>query len=324
MKVSVIVPVYNCEDYLAACIESVLQQTHRDIELILVDDGATDGSGAICDSYAQQDPRIRVLHQINQGVSAARNAGLDLATGDMVTFVDSDDTIEPDMYEVLVKLALEHEADIVHCGYRKIHFDGSTKDILGTKCMLVHDAEKASECLISGRHFTGSPCNKLYRRVLFSDIRFDPTLKINEDVWMNVQVFYKAGKLVFWDVPKYNYFEREQSSTRVTNRLKFKRDCAEVAQRMLRLYLGTPLEKACASRLYYTLLDLYRECLLQNFCGTAEDRKNIHQQIQMVTKVTKVTNCRNHWNYAFMHSFPRLYVVVYRAFDRVRKPNIDL
>ena len=324
MKISVIVPVYNCEAYLSACIDSILQQTHRDLELILVDDGAKDGSGAICDSYAQRDPRVRVIHQINQGVSVARNAGLDLATGDMVTFVDSDDTIEPDMYEVLVKLALEHGADVAHCGYRKVHFDGSFKDVLGTEVQLVQNAREASECLLSGKYFTGSPCTKLYRRELFSDVRFDSDLKINEDVWMNVQVFNRAEKLVFLDVPKYHYYEREQSATRVTNRLKIKRDCVEASKKMLELYRTSPLEGVCAAKLHYALLDLYRECLLRDFYGTKAERNSINNVIKSVKKIERVVNCRTNWNYCFMRNLPWLYVVVYRIFDWIRKPNIDL
>lgn len=323
MKVSVIIPVYNCEEFLPACIDSILAQTHQDLEIILVDDGAKDGSGAICDAYAAKDARIRVIHQVNQGVSAARNAGLDAAGGDAVTFVDSDDTIEPDMYEVLVKLVREHDADIAHCGYRKIHFDGSFKDVLGTGVLLVQDAWEASECLLTGKHFTGSPCTKLYRRELFSDIRFDPGLKINEDVLMNVQVFRNARKLVFWDVPKYCYYERAQSATRVTNRLKIKRDCVEASQRMLDLYRGTALEKACAGKLHYALLDLYREGLLRDYSGEKKARKLIHRRIEAVSGLAAPSR-RSVWNYRFMHYMPWLYVFVYRIFDRIRKPNIDL
>lgn len=324
MKVSVIVPVYNCEEFLTGCLDSILNQTYQNLEIILVDDGSKDGSGGICDSYAQRDSRVRVIHQMNQGVSAARNAGLEAATGDVITFVDSDDAVESDIYEVLVKLAQEHDADIAHCGYRKIHFDGSTKDVLGTGVLLIQDSWEASRCLLTGQHFTGSPCTKLYRRELFADIRFDPSLKINEDVWMNVQIFRKARKLVFWDVPKYRYYEREQSATRVTKRLKIKRDCVEAAQRMLDLYRDTQLEGACAAKLHYALLDLYRTGLLCDYSGEKSARKEIHKRMKEIPGLSEAAPARSIWNYRFMHYLPWLYVLVYRVFDRIRKPNIDL
>ena len=324
MKVSVIVPVYNCEAFLPACIESIVQQTYPNLEIILVDDGSKDGSGEICDAYAVKDPRIRVIHQVNQGVSTARNNGLNVAEGDMVSFVDSDDTVEPDLYEVLVSLAQEHEADIAHCGYRKIHFDGSYKDILGTGILLVQNSFEASECLLTGQNFTGSPCTKLYRRELFEDIRFRPDLKINEDVLMNVQVFRKAQKLVFYDVPKYCYYEREQSATRSTDRLKIKRDCAEASKQMLELYRGTDLESVCAGKLYYALIDWYREGLLRDYSGEKKARKEIHRRIRKVTACLPSVPRRYLWNYRFMRYLPWLYILVYRVFDRIRKPNIDL
>lgn len=324
MKVSVIVPVYRCEEYLSACIESILGQTYQDLEVILVDDGSPDGAGAICDAYAAKDSRISVIHQENAGVSAARNAGIDAATGDAIAFVDSDDTVEPDMYEVLVKLALEHGADIAHCGYRKVHFDGSTKEVLGTEILLVQDAWEASECLLAGKYFTGSPWTKLYRREMFEGIRFDPALKINEDIWLNVQIYCKAHKLVFWDVPKYCYYERAQSATRVTNWRKVKLDCVEVSQRMLDIYRGTPLENACADRLCYTLLALYREGLLRDYKGEQKNRREIHHRIQELFELSSSISRRSVWNYRFMHYLPWIYVMVYRVFDRIRKPNIDL
>ena len=324
MKVSVIVPVYNCETFLPACIDSILNQTYRDLEIILIDDGSGDGSGEICDAYAAEDARIRVIHQVNQGVSVARNSGLDVATGEWIAFVDADDTVEPDMYAVLVKLSVEHEADIALCGYRKVHFDGTSKDILGTGILRTQDPWEASECLLTGRYFTGSPWAKLYHKELFENIRFDPTLKINEDVLMNVQIFRNAKKLVFWDVPKYCYYEREGSATRVTNGMKIKRDCVEAAQRMLDMYRNTSLESACAAKLHYALLALYREGLLRAYSSEKETRKIIHRRIYDVSKRTTNISRRSQWNYRFMHYLPWLYVIVYRIFDWIREPNIDL
>ena len=121
MKLSIIVPVYNVAQWLPETVDSVLEQTFRDFELILVDDGSGDGSGEICDSYAEKDSRVRVIHQKNAGVSAARNAGVAAAEGDWIGFVDSDDIIEKDMFAVMMALAEQYGADVVQCQHDRLH-----------------------------------------------------------------------------------------------------------------------------------------------------------------------------------------------------------
>lgn len=121
---SIIVPVYKAEKHLDRCVESILSQTYGNIELVLVDDGSPDASPAMCDSWAKRDWRVRVIHKKNNGASSARNAGLDMASGEYIGFVDADDFVEPDMYETLMKNALENNADRSGCGY----FDSSRPD----------------------------------------------------------------------------------------------------------------------------------------------------------------------------------------------------
>ena len=127
--VSIIVPVYQVKDYIDECVESLLRQTYTNLEILLVDDGSTDGSGAICDEYARRDNRIRVIHQENQGLSAARNAGLDRATGEYVAFVDSDDAVLPDFIETLYDLAERYQADIAACAYERGEINGAGTQI---------------------------------------------------------------------------------------------------------------------------------------------------------------------------------------------------
>ena len=324
MTVSVIIPVYNCAAYLADCLDSVLAQTYQKLQIILIDDGSTDGSGEICDRYAARDSRIQVAHQANQGASAARNAGLELAKGDWITFVDSDDTTQPELYEFLVGLAQTHQADIAHCGYRKMHFDGTFKDVEGTNILLEQDPMEACQCLLEGRHFTGGLWNKLYRRELFQGIRFDADLKINEDVLLNVELFLKAKKLVFQDKPLYCYYERTLSATRTTFRLKIKRDCAQVSRRIMNIFFNTPLALPAARRLVYALVDLYRCGLFEDSKGTRQERWEIHQMIKVFGGAYGLNRGRQFWNYRFMRTLPWIYVPVYRLYDKIRKPNIDL
>lgn len=322
--ISVIVPVYNSAPYLAQCLNSILAQTYSNVEIICVNDGSTDESLEILHTFAQNEPRITVLSQENAGVSAARNAGLDAAKGEYITFVDSDDALEPDMYETLLNLAAEHQADIAHCGYKKIHLDGTTKDVQGTKSLLVQDSWEAAECLLTGKYFVGSPCNKLYKRELFTDVRFDPSLKINEDVLMNVQVFRKAKQLAFFDVPKYHYYERAGSSCSRTNQLRKKQDCVAAAQKMLEACKDTPLERVCAGKLQGALTDLYRTYLLTDIRGTKAVREDIHNRICAAAPLYKNRSSRSKLNYRFMRYLPELYRITYTVYDHIRKPNWDL
>ena len=142
--ISVIVPVYNVEDYLDRCINSIINQTYKNLEIILVDDGSTDSSGRKCDDFALKDDRIKVLHKENGGVSSARNAGLDVATGDYIGFVDSDDTIESNMYELLFNNAIEYHTKVSSCQIRTKDIDGteSSIDITQSKLFSKYNREK--------------------------------------------------------------------------------------------------------------------------------------------------------------------------------------
>ena len=161
-KISIIVPIYNIEKYLPRCLESILAQTYKNIEVILVDDGSVDNSGMIADTYARNDQRIIVIHQVNKGVSAARNAGLDLATGDYIGFVDGDDYIEPDMYEILMRIIDEQQVDIAHCGYQMV-YPSRIDYYYNTREKQKMNREEGVFELLKGRKIEPGLWNKLYK-----------------------------------------------------------------------------------------------------------------------------------------------------------------
>ena len=211
--ISVIIPVYNVAPYLRRCTDSVLSQKGPSLEVLLIDDGSTDGSGALCDAIAAEDDRVQVVHKPNGGLSSARNAGLDLAQGHYVSFVDSDDYLEEDAYRDLLHLAQKFQVPLV-CGGR-FDVDGET----GAK-ELGLCPEK--EGLLSGenlvrRIFTwngldSSACDKLFERSLFEGIRF-PLGMINEDVAIIYRVCLRAGSGGLLPRPFYNYYHRPDSIT---------------------------------------------------------------------------------------------------------------
>ena len=182
---SIIVPVYKVENYLQKCIDSILAQTFTDFELILVEDGSPDGCPALCDAAAAKDARIRVLHQKNGGLSAARNAGLDVARGEWIGFVDSDDYIAPEMYETLYKAVQNTGADLALCDYAAV-------DEAGIPCLppytgLAQRIFTGRELLKRATNTMAQPAwNKLYRRAIFAQLRY-PEGKLNEDIAGSLQ-----------------------------------------------------------------------------------------------------------------------------------------
>lgn len=210
--ISVIIPVYKVEPFLRECVDSVCVQTMKDLEIILVDDGSPDDCGRICDEYAARDPRIRVIHKENGGLSSARNAGLEIARGEYIGFVDSDDWIEPDMYEVLYRDIRAENAGIAVCGwYRHTHNRVSIEHKMGQYFVL--DTKEAVEKTLKQRNIGYVVWNKLYRKDVFHAIRF-PEGRIYEDSFVILHLMYASEKTVIRLTPKYHYRHREGSITR--------------------------------------------------------------------------------------------------------------
>lgn len=212
--ISVIIPVYNSKSYLDCCLESVISQTFKDLEIIIVNDGSSDGSKEICEKYAKKDSRIKLINQENQGVSAARNKGLDVAQGEYIGFLDSDDFIKHDMYEKLYKLITENKADISVCAVEEIDAYGekkiSNKD--SKYKTFIFDTKEAVECILSGKFLTMYSVNKLYRRELFENIRYKIGV-IYEDTILSTQIFAKSKKVVYNSQVLYYYVRNPDSIT---------------------------------------------------------------------------------------------------------------
>lgn len=228
--VSVIVPVYNVEPYLEQCVESILAQTYENLEIILVDDGSTDKSGEICDRYAEKDSRIRVIHQENAGVSVARNTGLDICRGDYIGFVDSDDYIASDMYEVLLTRLRKDKAVIGACAVSHVSPHSVQAEGIGKPYAIFSGAEAAKSLFNPDKGFLDgvkfSVCNKLYRRnVFFSGnqerITFPEGKILGEDAHVTTSVIYHADRVVYIGKNLYFYRQRRNSATHSFNAGKF-------------------------------------------------------------------------------------------------------
>lgn len=213
-KLSIIVPVYNVEKYLGRCLDSILRQTFSDFELLLVNDGSTDGSTEICDIYAKNDARIRIIHQSNSGQGMARNAGLSVATGEYIGFVDSDDWIAGDMYEHLISILERYGCDVAETGCRLVG-KGSPNPRKSYRLAVEPGGDALLERYMQkglDKPFGGySVCIKLYRAHLFMGISFSKEC-VCEDYLINFQLLQKAQKAVFSNKVSYFYSQRQEST----------------------------------------------------------------------------------------------------------------
>lgn len=215
-KISIIIPAYNIKDYLGKCLDSVCAQSYHNLEIIVVDDGSIDGTAEIIDQYASRDKRIKVIHKSNGGVTSARLAGVSVATGVFIGFVDGDDYIEPDMYRRLYDNAVHYQADIAHCGYQMVFPNARVDYYYNSGKIKVQDKETGMKDLLEGTIVEPGLWNKLYRKSLFHVLmdsdKMSYDIKINEDLLMNFYLFREAKKAVFEDVCLYHYLLRKNSA----------------------------------------------------------------------------------------------------------------
>lgn len=224
--ISVIVPIYNVEMYLQACIERIIPQSFTDFELLLIDDGSSDGSGAICDAAASKDRRIIVIHKRNEGVSVARNTGIERAHGKWITFVDSDDTVEHDYLKRLIRKAEEFDSDLVTSGIRFDYGDGDESFVLEETGLKSFQNESDFFDFVTQELIT-SPVAKLYKKAIIDEngLRFNPSLSIGEDRDFNVRYLNVARNACSTSYVGYNYRKYTPGSlTKCEYPLKFRYD----------------------------------------------------------------------------------------------------
>lgn len=204
--ISVIIPVYNVEDYIDECVESVVNQSYQNLKIILVDDGSTDSSGIKCDEWVEKDSRIKVIHQQNRGLSAARNNGVALSCGKYISFVDADDWLDKDYYQVLLTELLENDADIAASGVKRVYQNGEQAYPGSTR--KIYTPEEALETVIAGTVFTVMVCNKLFKREFVTSHPF-PVGHFHEDDFVMYGIITSCNNLVFCSDVFYYYRQRK-------------------------------------------------------------------------------------------------------------------
>lgn len=292
-KISVIVPVYNVEPYLRKCLDSIVGQSYKNLEIILVDDGSPDNCGAICDEYEAKDERITVIHQENGGVAAARNAGLSAATGDWLGWVDPDDYIEPDMYEYLLTHALAHDADVAVCALKAVEYGCEKADRIPTgEKRAILNREQAIEQYLRGELHYGC-VNKLSRTCLWKGLCF-PAYQMAEDVAVLWRLFERAETTV--RLPEEKYICRRRNGSITANkgaqaRLDDYRAARECYDEMLPRW--PRLESLLAARCVESAGGLW--CGFKGF--SLEEQKRIRPQLRDISDF-----CRSYIPAALAHT----------------------
>lgn len=208
--ISVIVPIYNVEKYLARCVDSIVNQTYKNLEIILVDDGSPDLCPQMCDDYAEKESRIKVVHKKNGGLSDARNAGMAVATGEYISFIDSDDYVSDDFFGCLLDVMNKENSDIAECSVVKLYEDNRFDEFSDDLSVKTYDTQDAMSALIAENPFHQHVWNKLYKTELVKDIPY-AVGKLNEDEFWTYRVFGRANKVARLNKTMYYYFQRSSS-----------------------------------------------------------------------------------------------------------------
>ncbi len=258
--ISVIVPAYNIREYLPRCLDSLLTQTYRELEIIVVDDGSIDGTAGVADAYVQKDSRIRVIHKENGGVTSARLRGVAEAKGDWIGFADGDDYCEPEMYARLLKNALFYGADISHCGYQMVYPD-RVEYYYNTGRFVQQDRITGTADLLSGAMIEPGLCNKLYKKTLFHSLLHEnlmlESIRINEDLLMNFYLFRQASRAVYEDFCPYHYILRKGSASKAELNEHQLKDPLDVSRILLHETQGQrEWHRIAEHRLVYQLVNI--------------------------------------------------------------------
>ena len=277
--ISVIVPVFNLGEYIVRTLDSIIKQTYKDIEIIVVDDGSTDNTGEITEKYAKEHfDVVRVIHQKNSGVTSARLCGVKAAKGEWIGFVDGDDEIEPDMYELLLKNAEQYGADISHCGYQMIFADGRINYFHKTGCLVQQDKTTGLKDLLDGVLVEPGLWSKLFHKTLFHSLLhtavMDRSIKINEDLLMNYILFSNANMSVFQDTCKYHYLVRSTSVSRASLNQHKIFDPIRVKQLILDMKINN-MTGAAEKAYICTCVNVYNSLMLDKSGQFVKEQKKV-------------------------------------------------
>lgn len=310
--ISVIVPVYNVEKYIAQCVESIINQKYNNLEIILVDDGSLDSSRVICDNLAAEDKRVRVVHKENGGLSDARNYGISIARGKYLSFIDSDDFVSNDFIASLYDSLVRHNADIACCGFNRYYTD---KNIVNDQIQGIDElftSKEAIKLLNIYGYFSDSACNKLFEKSLFDDISF-PVGKLFEDTMVMIQIFDRANLIYYNSDPKYYYRQRQGSIVTTPQNAKKQIDAAIYVKE----YIASnhpDLSSFANQRLFGTYVFYYNTLLINN--RERKELSRVRSELKRIEKEMTYEGLKviKRIQYGLLLHIPLVYNLIYTGY----------
>lgn len=326
-KISIVVPAYNIENYIEKTIKSICNQTYKNLEIIIVDDGSKDNTPHILDNLSKCDNRIKVIHKDNGGVTSARLEGIKVSTGEWIGFVDGDDFIEPNMYEILLKNAYKYEADISHCGYRMV-FPSRVDYYYNTGKIIEQDNVNGLKDLLLGEFIEPGLCNKIYKKSLFENLLknnlVDTSIKINEDLLMNYYLFKESSKSIYSDFCPYYYILRKGSAATSSINENKLRDPLLVQKIIYDdIKDNQTLNRIVAERIIMLLIGSSTLSYGDNKGLIAPYRKNARKELRKwLPKILRVNHSLKYKIFAFWVSiWPASYRWVHKIYAVIRGTN---
>ena len=320
--VSVIIPVYNVRPYLEEALDSVLRQTYRNLEILVIDDGSTDGSGEVCDLYAARDPRVRVIHQENRGLSAARNAGLDAMTGGIVAFLDSDDAFLPGMVERMLAALEETGADVASCESGRLPQRAPAAPETA-RSVALYDRDQVLEKTLTGG-LGWAVWRRLYRARVFSDLRF-PEGRVYEDTAILPGLLERAGLFCVISDALVLHRVRPGSISQTINGRSVRdylKATEELADHVLRGAYSEGLKRLAEERLTQALISTWNRLSLLPDSEETAFRREIRATLMARGPILAPRDVSHRLNYLLICRCPNLCARLYRTFKRLTKPWI--
>lgn len=313
-KLSVIVPVYKVEPYLRRCLDSILTQKYVPMEIILVDDGSPDSCGKICDEYACIYNNVKVIHQRNAGLSAARNSGLKIATGDYISFVDSDDSILPGMYEEMIAMLEKNNLDIISCAVQRIKKGKIKTDNLSEDLIIYENKKALIDCLINDG---GSVWSKIYKRSVIGDILF-PEGRVFEDTAVMYKYIANARRVGYWGKIFYNYYYNYNSISQTSFYPKARWDYAIARKEALEYAIDNGLSCVVQCRSMY--IKALLSCLTSIYaCGNEADKKLYLPEIR-----GEIFKHRRSGSYAMLNPKYKVFLFLFGRLDIIHKVSAKI
>ncbi len=316
-KISIIIPTYNSGSRISICLDSIINQIYQNLEIIVIDDGSTDNTIEIVNEYTKIDKRIRFFLKENSGVSPTRLFGISKATGDWIGFIDSDDYIDSNMYEILLCNAKQHNADISHCGYQMNADDGTTTYFYNTNIQKIQSNVEGIVDLIDGKFIEPSLCNKLYRASVVSSALVDllrfPNIRINEDVLFNYFLFKKSNKSIYQDFCPYHYFKPKDTPMH-KNVLTYNHIFDPIKVRKIILDDSSPDYTFIAKKTYINMfLNSCNTIILKGYKNHQKDFFEIISLLKKEKKDISIIGKKRSIMARMLIYIPRFYAIIYKV-----------